>query len=72
MGRSAYYREQADRCARLASFKIDPAMSERLLSLAAEHSAMAERLARGEQQIRDSSGFAAARLIGEPRLSLRC
>ena len=50
MGRSAYYREQAARCARLASFKIDPKMRERLLSLAAEHAAMAEGLSRGDQQ----------------------
>jgi hypothetical protein len=55
MGRSAYYREQADRCARLASFKIDPTMRKRLLSLAAEHAAMAEGLARAEQQSGDGS-----------------
>jgi hypothetical protein len=50
MGRSAYYREQAIRCARLASFKIDSGMRGRLLNLAAEYAAMAEVLARGEHQ----------------------
>ena len=50
MVRSEHYREQADRYARLASFKIDPEIRERLLSLAAEHGAMAEGLARAEQQ----------------------
>ena len=50
MGRSAYYREQADRCARLANSKIDPDMRERLLSLAAEHSTMGDGLAQSERQ----------------------
>jgi hypothetical protein len=50
MGRSEYYRQQADRCERLASFEIDPQMRERLLAQAAEHAAMAEGLAPGEQR----------------------
>jgi len=55
MGRSAYYREQADRCARLASSKIDPNMRDRLLALAAEHAAMADGLASAEQQTGSAS-----------------
>lgn len=49
MGRSEYYREQAARCARLASFKIDDDVRKRLLGLAAEHAAMADGLARREE-----------------------
>lgn len=50
MPRSDYYREQADRCARLAKFKLDDTLRNRLLNLAAEHAAMAEGLARSEQE----------------------
>jgi hypothetical protein len=50
MGRSAHYREQADRCMRLAGSCIDPTTRERLLMLAAENASMAEGLARGERQ----------------------
>lgn len=56
MGRSAYYREQADRCARLANSKLDPNMRDRLLTLAAEHAAMADGLASAEQQTASASG----------------
>jgi hypothetical protein len=50
MGRSAHYREQADRCTRLAGSCIDPITRERLLILAAENASMAEGLARSERQ----------------------
>lgn len=50
MGRSAHYREQADRCMRLAGSCIDPTTRERLLMLAAENASMAEGLARSERQ----------------------
>jgi hypothetical protein len=50
MGRSAHYREQADRCIRLASSCIDPTTRERLLKLAAENASMADGLARSERQ----------------------
>jgi len=50
MDRSAHYRDQAARCARLASSCLDGTTREKLLTLAAEHSALADGLARTEQQ----------------------
>ena len=48
MDRSAHYREQAERCTRLAGGGIDPLSRERLLELARENTALADALAEKE------------------------
>jgi len=53
MGRSEYYRAQAERCTRLAN-SCDPETRERLLELANENSLMARGLSAKEQQRQQS------------------